>query len=41
MRISEGLALDRRDVDLGEGILTVRRTKFAKSRLRPPSCLDP
>lgn len=35
MRISEGLALDRRDVDLEEGIVTVRRTKFGKSRLVP------
>jgi integrase len=35
MRIGEGLALDRCDVDLEEGILTVRRTKFAKSRLVP------
>ena len=35
MRISEGLALDRRDVDLEEGIVTIRRTKFAKLRLVP------
>ncbi len=35
MRMSEGLALDRSDVDLDEGILTVRRTKFGKSRLIP------
>ena len=35
MRLSEGLALDRSDVDLDEGILTVRRTKFGKSRLVP------
>jgi len=35
MRMSEGLALDRGDVDLEEGILTVRRTKFGKSRLVP------
>jgi integrase len=35
MRMSEGLALDRSDVDLDEGILTVRRTKFGKSRLVP------
>jgi len=35
MRISEPIALDREDVDLNEGILTVRRTKFGKSRLVP------
>jgi integrase/recombinase XerD len=35
MRISEPIALDREDVDLTEGILTVRRTKFGKSRLVP------
>jgi len=35
MRISEPIALDRDDVDLTEGILTVRRTKFGKSRLVP------
>src|SRR3954468_318337 len=33
MRISEVVALDREDVDLGEGILRIRRTKFGKSRL--------
>jgi integrase len=33
MRISEALALDRGDVDLEEGVLRVRRTKFGKSRL--------
>lgn len=33
MRISEGLALDREDVDLGEGVLRIRRSKFGKSRL--------
>jgi integrase len=33
MRVSEVLALDRDDVDLGEGILRIRRTKFGKSRL--------
>ena len=33
MRISEALALDREDVDLDEGILRIRRTKFGKSRL--------
>lgn len=35
MRMSEGLALDRCDVDLDEGILTIRRTKFGKSRIVP------
>jgi site-specific recombinase XerD len=35
MRMSEGLALDRSDVDLHQGILTVQRTKFGKSRLIP------
>jgi integrase/recombinase XerD len=33
MRVSEVLALDRDDVDLDEGILRIRRTKFSKSRL--------
>src|ERR1051325_2069042 len=33
MRISEALALDRQDVDLPEGILRIRRSKFGKSRL--------
>jgi integrase len=33
LRVSEALALDRQDVDLKEGILRVRRTKFGKSRL--------
>src|SRR5260370_9750728 len=33
MRISEALALDREDVDLQEGILRIRRSKFGKSRL--------
>lgn len=35
MRISEALALDRDDVDLEQGVVTIRRTKFAKSRLVP------
>ena len=35
MRVSEPIALDRRDVDLLRGILTVRLTKFGKSRLIP------
>ena len=33
MRISEALALDREDVNLNEGVLRIRRTKFGKSRL--------
>jgi integrase len=35
MRVSEVLALDREDVNLKEGILMIRRTKFGKSRLVP------
>lgn len=35
MRISEITALDREDVDLTQGILTIRQTKFGKSRLVP------
>ena len=35
MRISEPIALDRSDVDLDLGTLTIRRTKFAKSRWLP------
>ncbi len=35
MRISEPIALDREDVNLTRGILTIRRTKFGKSRLIP------
>ena len=35
MRVSEALALDLGDVDLEQGILTIRRTKFGKSRLLP------
>jgi integrase len=35
MRISEVLALDRDDVDLQEGILRIRWSKFGKSRLVP------
>jgi integrase len=35
MRISEIIALDRKDVDFEQGILTIRRTKFGKSRLIP------
>ena len=35
MRVSEAVTLDREDVNLEEGILTIRRTKFGKSRLLP------
>lgn len=35
MRISEVINLDQKDVDLGQGILTVRQTKFNKWRLVP------
>jgi integrase len=35
LRISEALAIRRADVDLKEGILTIRDTKFGKSRLVP------
>lgn len=35
MSINEPIALDRCDVDLVQGILTVRQTKFGKSRLIP------
>lgn len=35
MRVSEALALDREDVDLKQGILKIRQTKFRKSRLVP------
>ena len=35
LRISEALALKRQDVDLQQGLLTVRGTKFGKSRLVP------
>lgn len=35
MRMGEGLALDRDDIDLEEGVLTIRRAKFGKSRLVP------
>jgi integrase/recombinase XerD len=35
MRIGEALALDRDDVDLDAGVLTVRDTKFGKSRQLP------
>jgi len=41
MRISEAMSLERDDVDLDAGLLTVRLTKFGKSRLvplHPTSC---
>ena len=42
MRVNEALHLDRSDVDLDQGILTIRRTKFGKSRHVPvhPSTVD-
>jgi integrase len=33
LRVSEALALDHQDVDLEEGVLRIRRSKFGKSRL--------
>ena len=33
LRISEAIALNDPDVDLGDGAITIRRTKFRKSRL--------
>ena len=35
MRVSEALMLDHEDVDLEQGTLTIRRTKFGKSRFVP------
>jgi integrase/recombinase XerD len=35
LRVSEALALEVRDVDLGSGVLRIRRTKFFKERLVP------
>ena len=35
LRIGEALKLKRSDVDLGDGILTIRQTKFGKTRLVP------
>jgi integrase/recombinase XerD len=35
LRISEALALNRDDIDWAEAVLTIRRTKFGKSRLVP------
>jgi len=37
LRPAEALALDRRDVDLENGILSIRETKFGKSRFVPVS----
>jgi integrase/recombinase XerD len=37
LRVSEALALDRADVDLENALLTVRQTKFCKTRLVPIS----
>lgn len=35
LRISEAIKLDRADVDLDQGVLTIRATKFGKTRLVP------
>ena len=35
MRIGETLGLDKEDVDLGKGLLTIRQNKFGKSRQIP------
>jgi integrase len=35
MRLGEAIGLDRKDVDLVQGLLTVRQAKFNKSRLIP------
>jgi integrase len=35
LRVSEALQLRREDADLGSGVITIRRTKFRKSRLIP------
>ncbi len=35
MRVGEAIALDRKDVDLKRGLLTVRQAKYNKSRLVP------
>src|ERR1700758_1618857 len=35
MRLSEAIGLQRSDVDLDEGVLTIRQSKFGKSRLVP------
>lgn len=43
LRISEALALSRADVDLADGVLTVRAGKGGRTRLAPlhPSALEP
>ena len=42
MRVGEALALDRGDIDRTEGVLTIRTSKFGKSRELPvhPSTVD-
>lgn len=42
MRVGEAVRLDRDDVDLGEGLLTIRNGKFGKSRQVPlhPSTVE-
>jgi integrase/recombinase XerD len=35
LRVSEAVKLDRADVDLDQGVLTIRATKFGKTRLVP------
>lgn len=42
MRVGESVRLDRDDVDLDEGLVTIRNTKFGKSRQLPlhPSTVD-
>ena len=42
MRIGEAIRLDRADLDLAGGVLTVRESKFGKSRLVPlhPTAAD-
>lgn len=42
LRIGEAIALDRDDVDLTDGVLTIREAKFGNSRLVPlhPSATD-
>lgn len=35
MRLNEALALDRQDVDVDDGVVIIRMTKFRKSRLVP------
>ena len=42
MRVGEAIALDRDDIDMTQGVLTVRLTKFGKSRELPvhPSTIE-